>query len=133
MVYLRNRNPSREWDIENPLGFQGTNGSRNLGQNSRPSIDFREKLNMLLCRFCRSCGQKREDKRKVIIDKYLDIARELNKKKRKKPKYKGTSGCTWNDMDIIVAAIFLAIDLVIRKVKRIFFLFRRIYINICYD
>ena len=58
-----------------------TNGSPNLGQNTRPYCNQQQKKeNLPNCRFCCPGWQQNKTERKWKKDKYVHLAKELKKK-----------------------------------------------------
>ena len=95
MVYAQPRINPGEWDAQTLVGFWDTNGSPNLSQTTGPQNNQQEKKeNLPNCGlWCPGWSQSKiERKRK---DKYLDLARELKKKKTVAHESDGDTNCNW--------------------------------------
>ena len=82
MVYAQLKICSREWDAQTPLGFRDANGLPNLDQTTRPYNNNNDKNRT--CRivdFAVPADHRLKLKEIKKKGKYLDLARELKKKK----------------------------------------------------
>ena len=79
MVYAQLRVCPVEWHKQTPQGFWDTNGSRNLGQTTRPSYNQQENRTLRIVDFAVPADHRVKWKENEKKDKYLDLARELKK------------------------------------------------------
>ena len=76
MVFAQTRICPRKWGALNSLGYRDTNGLTNLVQKTRSGVYQQEEKNLPSSEVCRS-GESQNENGKKMIDKDLDLAREL--------------------------------------------------------
>ena len=80
MVYVQPSSCPGEWHTQTPMGLWHTHGSPNLGQKTRPySSQQKKKRTFKIVDFAFPVDQRIKVKENEKKDKYLDLARELNK------------------------------------------------------
>ena len=77
--YMHNPTAVLENDTQTPVGLWHTNGSPNFGQKIRPYSNQQKFGNLQNCRLCCTSWAQNKTVRKWEKDKYLDLARELEK------------------------------------------------------
>ena len=80
MVYAQPSSSPRGWHTQTPIGLWNTNGSQNLGQNTRPYNNQQQKKRTCkIVDFAVPADHRIKLKESEKKDKYHDLARELKK------------------------------------------------------